>query len=94
MTVALPDVFESELCRREMLLRAGAGFGALPLSWLLRSSLIAAAGGTASFKLCAKHWKLGDSVLLRIAVINFVNHICFKFLVPAAPRFAEPGPPS
>ncbi|MCX7418633.1 MAG: DUF1501 domain-containing protein, partial [Planctomycetia bacterium] len=32
----------AQASRREMLLRAGAGFGSLPLSWLLQSSLSAA----------------------------------------------------
>ncbi|MFM9960048.1 MAG: DUF1501 domain-containing protein [Planctomycetaceae bacterium] len=36
------------LNRREMLLRAGAGFGALPLSWLLQSTLSAAESDNSS----------------------------------------------
>src|SRR6185295_19340099 len=34
--------------RREMLLRAGAGFGAIPLSWLLQSALNAAESDNSS----------------------------------------------
>jgi hypothetical protein len=36
------------LPRRELLLRAGAGFGAIPLSWLLQSTLSAAESDNSS----------------------------------------------
>ena len=44
-TMMLPN---DQSTRREMLLRAGAGFGAIPLSWLLQSTLSATESDIAS----------------------------------------------
>lgn len=41
---------------------------------------------------CVRRIRNFEKAFLEKSAINFVNGVCFRFPVLAAPRFVEPGP--